>query len=331
MLNTMNRKQILHHTSLALLWMAVGASLPMLLGNQVLGDKELPQSKVAALAVSPEAPEAVNFADETIRLDRADLRERMDREITAFTYSHQLTLLMIKRANRYFPVVEPILKECGVPEDLKYLMVIESNLSPLAKSPAGAAGMWQFMQATGRKYGLEVNENIDERYNLEKATRAACAYLKESYEMYGDWMTVAASYNAGQNGISRRLEQQGVTNAMDLWLVEETSRYMFRILAAKTVLENPKAYGFVLRRAQLYPYIPPKTIVTTTEQIDDLTAFAKKHGVTVAQLKEENPWLREYTMNNKSGRTYRLRIPDAAALRYDPNKTKAHNPDWVID
>lgn len=331
MLNTMNRKQILHHTSLALLWMAVGASLPMLLGNQALGDKELPQSKVAALAVSPEAPEAVNFADETIRLDRADLRERMDREITAFTYSHQLTLLMIKRANRYFPVVEPILKECGVPEDLKYLMVIESNLSPLAKSPAGAAGMWQFMQATGRKYGLEVNENIDERYNLEKATRAACAYLKESYEMYGDWMTVAASYNAGQNGISRRLEQQGVTNAMDLWLVEETSRYMFRILAAKTVLENPKAYGFVLRRAQLYPYIPPKTIVTTTEQIDDLTAFAKKHGVTVAQLKEENPWLREYTMNNKSGRTYRLRIPDAAALRYDPNKTKAHNPDWVID
>lgn len=331
MLNTMNRKQILHHTSLALLWMAVGASLPMLLGNQVLGDKELPQSKVAALAVSPEAPEAVNFADETIRLDRADLRERMDREITAFTYSHQLTLLMIKRANRYFPVVEPILKECGVPEDLKYLMVIESNLSPLAKSPAGAAGMWQFMQATGRKYGLEVNENIDERYNLEKATRAACAYLKESYEMYGDWMTVAASYNAGQNGISRRLEQQGVTNAMNLWLVEETSRYMFRILAAKTVLENPKAYGFVLRRAQLYPYIPPKTIVTTTEQIDDLTAFAKKHGVTVAQLKEENPWLREYTMNNKSGRTYRLRIPDAAALRYDPNKTKAHNPDWVTD
>lgn len=327
----MNRKQILHRTSLALLWMAVGASLPMLLGNQVLGDKELPQSKVAALAVSPEAPEAVSFADETIRLDRADLRERMDREITAFTYSHQLTLLMIKRANRYFPVVEPILKECGVPEDLKYLMVIESNLSPLAKSPAGAAGMWQFMQATGRKYGLEVNENIDERYNLEKATRAACAYLKESYEMYGDWMTVAASYNAGQNRISRRLEQQGVTNAMDLWLVEETSRYMFRILAAKTVLENPKAYGFVLRRAQLYPYIPPKAIVTTTEQIDDLTAFAKKHGVTVAQLKEENPWLREYTMNNKSGRTYRLRIPDAAALRYDPNKTKAHNPDWVID
>ena len=149
--------------------------------------------------------------------------------------------------------------------------------------------------------------------------------------MYGDWMTVAASYNAGQNGISNRLEQQGVDKAMDLWLVEETSRYMFRILAAKTVLSDPKPYGFVLKRSQLYPYIAPKKIVTTTLQIDDLTAFAKEHGVTIAQLKEENPWLREYTMNNKSGRTYHIRIPDAEALHYDPQKTKAHNPRWVID
>ena len=291
----------------------------------------MPESKVAALAVVPEVPAEVRFADETIKLNRADLRERMDREITAFTYSHQLTLLMIKRANRYFPLVEPILKECGVPDDLKYLMVIESNLSPQAKSSVGAAGMWQFMPETGRKYGLEVNANIDERYNIEKATRAACAYLKESYDMYGDWMTVAASYNAGQNGITRRLEKQGVDNAMDLWLVEETSRYMFRILTAKMVLESPKTYGFMLKRSQLYPYIAPKEIVTTTQQIDDLTAFAKKHGVTVAQLKEENPWLREYTMNNKSGRTYRLRIPDVEALHYDPNKTKPHNPDWTVD
>lgn len=305
--------------------------IPLLLSNNKVGDKEMPESKVAALAVVPEVPAEVSFADETIKLNRSDLRERMDREITAFTYSHQLTLLMIKRANRYFPIVEPILKECGVPDDLKYLMVIESNLSPRARSAAGAAGMWQFMQETGRKYGLEVNANIDERYNIEKATRAACAYLKESYELYGDWMTVAASYNAGQNGITRRLDQQGVDNAMDLWLMEETSRYMFRILTAKMVLENPKAYGFMLKRSQLYPYIAPKEIVTTTQQIDDLTAFAKEHGVTVAQLKEENPWLREYTMNNKSGRTYRLRIPDVKGLHYDPAKTKPHNPNWTID
>lgn len=314
-----------------LFYMGLGASIPLLLGNQKLTDRELPQSQVASLAVSPEVPDIVHFADEDIKLGRSDLRERMDREITAFTYSHQLTLLMIKRANRYFPIVEPLLKECGVPDDLKYLMVIESNLNPLAKSPAGASGLWQFMPATGRRYNLEVNENIDERYNIEKATRAACEYLKESYAMYGDWMTVAASYNAGQNGISRRLEQQGVTNAMDLWLVEETSRYMFRILAAKTVIENPKAYGFVLKNSQLYPYIAPKEVVTTTQQIDDLAAFARQHGVTVAQLREENPWLREYTMNNKSGRTYRIRIPDAEALHYDPRKTKAHNPNWVID
>lgn len=324
-------KKIIRKAIPVCLYACIGMCIPLLLSNNKVGDKELPESQVAALAVVPEIPSEVHFADETIRLDRADLRERMDREITAFTYSHQLTLLMIKRANRYFPIVEPILKECGVPDDLKYLMVIESNLSPLAKSSVGAAGMWQFMPETGRKYGLEVNTNIDERYNLEKATRAACTYLKESYEMYGDWMTVAASYNAGQNGISRRLEQQGVDNAMDLWLVEETSRYMFRILTAKTVLENPKAYGFILKRSQLYPYIAPKTIVTTTKQIDDLTAFAKKHGVTVAQLKEENPWLREYTMNNKSGRTYRIRIPDVEALHYDPAKTKAHNPNWTVN
>ena len=330
-------KKILRKATPICIYICIGMCIPLLLsnqklnGNEALESEELPETKEIALTIVPDIPEAVHFADETIKLSRADLRERMDREITAFTYSHQTTLLMLKRANRYFPIVEPILKECGVPDDLKYLMVIESNLSPLAKSPAGAAGMWQFMQETGRKYGLEVNDNIDERYNLEKATRAACAYLKESYEMYGDWMTVAASYNAGQNGITRRLEQQGVDNAMDLWLVEETSRYMFRILTAKVVLENPKAYGFVLKRSQLYPYIAPKEIVTTTKQIDDLTAFAKEYGVTVAQLKEENPWLRQYTMNNKSGRTYRIRIPDVEALHYDPQKTKPHNPNWTID
>jgi hypothetical protein len=324
-------KKIIYKVIPICLYVCIGMSIPLLLGNTKIGDKELPESKVAALVVVPEIPSEVHFADETIHLSRADLRERMDREITAFTYSHQLTLLMIKRANRYFPIVEPILKECGVPDDLKYLMVIESNLSPLAKSSVGAAGMWQFMPETGRKYGLEVNANIDERYNIEKATRAACAYLKESYEMYGDWMTVAASYNAGQNGITRRLEQQGVDNAMDLWLVEETSRYMFRILTAKLMLENPKAYGFIIKRSQLYPYIAPKTIVTTNQQIDDLTAFAKQHGITIAQLKEENPWLREYTMNNKSARTYHIRIPDVGALHYDPSKIKVHNTNWVVD
>ena len=228
-------KKIIRKAIPICIYICIGMCIPLLLGNQKVGDKEMPQSKVAALAVVPEVPSEVHFADEAIKLDRADLRERMDREITAFTYSHQLTLLMIKRANRYFPIVEPILKECGVPDDLKYLMVIESNLSPQAKSSVGAAGMWQFMPETGRKYGLEVNANIDERYNIEKATRAACAYLKESYEMYGDWMTVTASYNAGQNGITRRLEQHNDITVWKLRLYprcqyQNTGRYLIHLL-----------------------------------------------------------------------------------------------------
>ena len=164
----------------------------------------------------PPVPEYVVFAGETIRFDRADLRERMDRELIAFTYSHNMSTLMIKRANKFFPQVEPILKRMGVPDDLKYLMVIESNLDPQAASSAGAAGLWQFIQSTGRSYGLEVNANIDERFHTVKATEAACSFLLEAYEKYGNWMTVAASYNGGQQGMDRRIEAQHQTNAMDM-------------------------------------------------------------------------------------------------------------------
>lgn len=160
---------------------------------------------------------------------------------------------MIKRANRYFPIVEPILKENGVPDDFKYLMTIESNLDTRARSPRGAAGLWQFMDTTGKEFGLEVNANVDERYHIEKATRAACRYLKQAYAKYGDWMSVAASYNAGQRRISSSLEQQQADTALDLWLNEETSRYIFRIMAAKLVFSHPAHYGFRLRRENLYP------------------------------------------------------------------------------
>ena len=153
----------------------------------------------------------------------------MDRELLSFTYMHSTTMLMVKRANRYFPVIEPILKENGLPDDFKYLAVIESNLSPIAKSPAGAAGLWQFMPTTGREFGLEVNNNIDERYHIEKETKAACKYLKDAYQKYGNWLCVAAAYNAGQGRISSQLQKQMVDQAVDLWLVEETSRYMFRL------------------------------------------------------------------------------------------------------
>ena len=203
--------------------------------------------------VPPRVPESVVFAGQKIVFDRADLRERMDRELIAFTYSHNMSTLMIKRANRLFPQIEPILERMGVPDDLKYLMVIESNLDPQAVSGAGAAGLWQFTQATGRAYGLEVNTNIDERYNTVKATEAACRFLLEAYSKYGNWMTVAASYNGGQQGMDRRIEAQHTKNGLDMWLVDETSRYMFRILAAKMMFENPALCGFRFKSIPTFP------------------------------------------------------------------------------
>lgn len=274
-------------------------------------------------------PNEVVFADQVITLDRADLRERMDRELIAFTYTHSTSTLMIKRANKFFPQIEPILKRMGVPDDLKYLMVIESNLDPQAQSGAGAAGLWQFTQATGRAYGLEVNANIDERFNTVKATEAACKFLKEAYEKYGDWMTVAASYNGGQQGMDRRIEAQHQTDALDMWLVEETSRYMFRLLAVKMMFENPSLFGFKFKREDLYPYIPIKEQVKITDPVDDLVAFAEKHNITYADLKRANLWLRESKLNNKSHRTYYIDIPDVNAQYYDPSQTKVHSQAWV--
>ena len=282
-----------------------------------------------AQQLPPSVPDYIMFAGQKITFDRADLRERMDRELVAFTYSHNMSTLMIKRANRLFPEIEPILKRMGVPDDLKYLMVIESNLDPQSVSAAGAAGLWQFTQATGREYGLEVNTNIDERYNTVKSTEAACRFLLKAYGKYQNWMTVAASYNGGQQGMDRRIELQHQTNAMDMWLVDETSRYMFRILAAKMMFEDPSKFGFTFKREDLYPYIPVKEQIKITDPVDDLVKFAEDHKITYADLKRANLWLRESKLNNKSHRTYYINIPDVKAERYNPSKTKVHNPAWV--
>lgn len=277
----------------------------------------------------PQVPASIVFAGDTIRFDNADLRERMDRELVAFCYMHTNSVLMIKRANRYFPQIEPLLKASGVPDDLKYLMAIESNVDPKALSSAGAAGLWQFMKETARGYGLVVDSEVDERYNAEKSTLAACKYLKQAYEKYGDWMTVAASYNAGQAGISKRLSDQHQTKAMRLWMADETSRYMFRILAAKMYFENPSSFGFTFTSDELYPYIPVKEEVTVTGPIESLTAFAEKHGVSYYDLKRSNLWLRDSKLVNKDRRTYRVAIPDLEAEKYDPAKTAAYNRAWV--
>lgn len=277
----------------------------------------------------PPVPDYVVFAGDTVKFDKGDLRERMDRELVTFCYMHTNSTLMIKRANRYFPQIEPLLKVSGVPDDLKYLMVIESNVDPKAVSSAGAAGLWQFMKATAKEYGLVVDSEVDERYNIEKETIAACKYLKAAYAKYGDWMTVAASYNAGQAGISKRLTDQRQKSAMDLWLTDETARYMFRILAAKLYFENPSAFGFTFTKESLYPFIPVKEEVKVEGPVDNLVDFAEKHGVSYYQLKSANLWLRDSKLVNKEHRTYLIAIPDIEAEKYDPSETAVHNRAWV--
>ena len=269
----------------------------------------LPSQAQTVQQLPPSVPEYVEFAGQKIKFDRADLRERMDRELIAFTYSHNMSTLMIKRANRLFPEIEPILKRMGVPDDFKYLMVIESNLDPQAVSGAGAAGLWQFTQSTGREYGLEVNSNIDERYNTVKATEAACKFLLKAYGKYQNWMTVAASYNAGQGGISKRLENQKQRSALELWLPEETARYMFRLLAVKMFFEDPQSFGFNVPFSDRYPYVEPRDIVTVNYPIPSLVDFALEHGTTYARLKEANLWLRDDKLTNKSNKTYRIILP----------------------
>ena len=209
--------------------LCIGMSVPILMGSTIPGERHPVKSEVPYNVTSPTVAQSVVFDGDTIDLRRYDRRERMDREMTAFTFMHSSTLLLIKRANRYFPLIEPILKANDIPDDFKYLMVIESTMNELARSPSGAAGLWQFMPATAKQFGLEVNDYVDERYHLEKATVAACKYFKQANAKYGDWMSVSASYNGGQGRISSKLNQESANQAMDLWLTEETSRYMFRL------------------------------------------------------------------------------------------------------
>ncbi len=308
----------------------LSATLPLLFGSILPGQHESPQSEMAAFIVSPQIPEKASFAGKEIDLTRYDLRERMDRELTSFAYLHATTLLLIKRANRYFPVIEPILKANGIPEDFKYLMTIESNLDGLARSPAGAAGLWQFTEATAREKGLEVTANVDERYHIQKATQAACRYLKEAYAKYGDWITVAASYNAGQGRISAERNKQAEENALDLWLNQETSRYMFRILAIKEIFHHPKRYGFLLKRENLYPVMEYREIKVDSA-VADLTRFARQQGVSYARLKDANLWLRDSSLENKQNKTYTLLIPTRESMYYHPKQTVAYHKYWVID
>ncbi len=254
-------------------------------------------------------PEAMDFAGEPVPLDNPDIRERMDRELLVNTYWQSNGLLIFKRAHKYFPIIEPLLEKYGLPDDFKYLAVAESGLQN-NRSPAGAAGFWHFLKGTGREYGLEINDYVDERYNLEMATRVAAEYLKSSKERFGSWTMAAAAYNAGNGGISKQVKRQkSDNNYYNLLLNDETSRYIFRILAFKEILSNPKKYGFNFRSKDLYKNIPTYKVKVDTA-VTDFADFAKHFGISYKVLKIHNPWLRDTYLKNTSGKEYFIEIPE---------------------
>ncbi len=252
-------------------------------------------------------PEGLEFAGEKVPLNKDDVRERLDRELLVNTYWQSNTLLFFKRANRWFPVIEPILKKHGIPDDFKYLTLVESGLLHVI-SPSGATGYWQFMKNTAKEYGLEITDEVDQRYDIYLSTEAACRFFKNAYEELGDWTLAAASYNIGISGLRWHLEQQDVTSFYDLYLNTETSRYVFRAIAIKEILTHPEKYGFHFETRHLYqPYSVKEIVVDST--IDNLTHFAQSHGITYKELKILNPWLRSHRLTVKSGKKYVIRLP----------------------
>ena len=253
-------------------------------------------------------PTELSFADEPVPLHNPDIQERMDREILVNAYWQSNAFLLMKRTHKYGPLIDSILAAENVPLDFKYLAVIESGLQNVS-SPAGAKGFWQFMRSTAKEFDLEVNANVDERFNLVLATQAAARYLKQARDEFGSWTLAAASYNAGRAGIRRDLTRQGVSNYYDLLLNEETSRYVFRILAVKRLLEEPQQYGFQYNSDHLYQRIPTRKLKVDTV-VHDFVAFAEKFGINYKILKIHNPWLREGHLNNSSRKEYTIAIPE---------------------
>jgi membrane-bound lytic murein transglycosylase D len=252
-------------------------------------------------------PTGLNLAGEKVPIEINDVKERMERELLVNTYWQSNGILLLKRANKYFPILEPLLKKYNLPDDFKFLALAESGFTDETSS-VGAAGMWHFMRATGKEYGLEINDNVDERYNIQKSTEVAAEYLIKARENLGSWTLAAAAYNAGNYGVSRRLETQQVTSYYDAKLPNETERYVFRILALKEIISNPKKYGFIFDREDLYT-LEETRIVKVDTIITNLALFAKKFGMNYKELKIHNPWLRENRLNNKSNKLYEIRVP----------------------
>jgi membrane-bound lytic murein transglycosylase D len=275
------------------------------------GQMMLHQNGVGFLPI----PENLSFAGEPVPVHNFDIAERFDREILVNSYWQSQTLLFFKRANRWFQIIEPILEQEKIPNDFKYLALIESGLMNVA-SPAGAAGFWQIMATTGKELGLEVNNEIDERYHLEKSTRAAARFLRSAHSHFGSWTSAAAAYNMGRAGLNRQMTRQNMLAYYDLWLNEETSRYVFRILAIKSIFENPAAYGFIIDENQLYPPLDYYTVKVDTT-VTNLISFAHKHNITYKELRTLNPWIRGTELPNRSRKVYDIKITNHSLFGFN--------------
>ena len=256
--------------------------------------------------IIPTQPQSMSFAGESVPLDKHYVLERLDRELLVNNFWHSNSILVLKRAPKYFPIIEPILQENGIPDDFKYLAVIESGLTDV-KSPAGAEGFWQFMPQTARDYGLEVNGDIDERLHLIKSTESAAAYLTDAYAEFGNWTLAAAAYNAGVQRIKTSLEEQQTNSYYDLFLNEETSRYMYRMLATKLIFESPESYGFVIPKSQTYLFPKTKLVKVSAPSID-WVAFAQSLDMSYADLREMNPWIKGYQLSNRNNKEYEISV-----------------------
>lgn len=281
---------------------------PQRISDEGVAEMHFTMAESPSPAVSLNVPEQLTFAGEPVPLNIPDVYERLDKELQINTYFHSNTIFLIKRANRWLPQIEKILRANDVPVDFKYLPLIESNLLNDI-SPKNAVGYWQILKSAGKENGLEINNEVDERYDPLKATEAACRYLNKAYRKFGNWTLVAASYNRGMAGMQRALDNQKVDTYYDLYLNEETSRYVFRILAIKEIVENPQKYGFRVNPKHLYEEEPLR-YVEVDETIKDLVTFAKEHNTNYKLLKRHNPWLRDDKLTVRKGNQYRIAIPE---------------------
>lgn len=276
----------------------------------------------SAAALAYKLPDELYFAGERMPLENIDTRESLDREILTTTYRHSSTILTIKRARRYFPVIEKILKQNNIPDDFKYLAAAESEYHNVI-SPAGAVGFWQIMAGTGREHGMEINSIVDERYNVEISTRFACDYFRKSYEKYGNWTLVAASYNGGRRRVDEQINMQKQKNYYDLLFTEETARFVFRVAAYKLIISDPAAYGFIIPEEEMYPELKYHEVKVDTS-VKDFAAFAGHFGTNYKILKQLNPWLRQPYLTPKQGKTYIIKVP-SEGMRNAESYRPTHN------